>query len=132
MEAIFCYGLAFCDSEWSIENMADLSQEQINKFECFETVWNIKTSETFIKKMEEFNVLIKEWTFEDCSQLLLAHKELMLETYDYQVVGKMTIEDSETEDLKKALAYLEERVKEETGIVVDFGVEPNCVLAVNY
>ena len=82
--------------------------------------------------MESLNVAIKEWTYEDCSQLLLAHKNLLLETESYEIVGKIEIEREEIEDLEKALDYLVSYVKEKTGVKVDFCVEPGCVLTVNY
>ncbi len=132
MEAIFCYGLAFCDSEWSYENSKELDEEQKLKFGYHKTVWDIVHTPSFQDKMKELDIIISGWTFEDCGQLLLAHKDLFLTTYDIEIVGKMSIKESETDALNKALSYFVERVKEDTDCVIDFHVEPSCILAVDY
>ena len=127
MEAIFCYGLAICDSDWVIED-----EEKLDFMTLIEILYDIKNDDSFKECMESLNVAIKEWTYEDCSQLLLAHKNLLLETESYEIVGKIEIEREEIEDLEKALDYLVSYVKEKTGVKVDFCVEPGCVLTVNY
>lgn len=131
-DAIFCYGLAFCDTEWAVENFEELTNEQIDKFNYWNNLWGVVDTKEFKEKMEELNILIEYWMFEDCSQLLLAHKDLFITTYDIEIVGKMNIEDSETEELEKALKYLIAKVYEKSGFIIDFKVKPDCILAVNY
>ena len=129
MEAIFCYGLAFCDVEWSFEEAPDETKEL---FKYNRDVWKVRFLKEFEEKMEELNISITAWTFEDTAQLLLAHKDLLFETYDVEMIDKIEVTEEETKSLEQALDFFVNMIKEETGCVVDFEVKPQFVLAVNY
>jgi len=129
--AIFCYGLAICDNEWDVRNEEAIDNNS-EWADAMDAIKNIAFSDEFKKIAKKHKVVVEKWKYEDCDQILLAPKDLILMEDDYEIYDSFEVSVSEKIDLLKAEKALIALIKEKTDLVVDFNVEPSYFVHLYY
>jgi len=118
VKAIFCFGIPILDSNWEYDDNTEI--------EVVDEIFNVARSEEFKDFCEKNNVIVdaEGWKEEDCSQILLAHKNYYIETTSNDYWENMDVKNSEKIELVDCLEKLCELVKEKTGIDVSHDAAP--------
>lgn len=130
VQAVFCFGAAICDVEWVINEDRKLPGDKIS--EVRDCIYGIAFSDKFNDIAGVNNIIVKKWKFEDCDQILLAHQDLYIETDDVEFYSDIFATDEEQEDIMEVISQLEDLIENQTGVSIDFKVQPQFMVHLYY
>ena len=125
VKSVFCYGIPLVDTEW--ENTGENGD-----FEIIDAIYDIAFSGEFIEWADKKNIIVEHWKWEDCDQILLAHKELFAETTGNDEWDVCSVGKREKLELKVCLKKLCQMVKDKIGVEVKYKKEPVFFLHLYY
>ncbi len=126
----FCYGVVICDTDWIIENCEKIDENKYDEIRDY--IYHKTYSNEFKEWALDKNVLIKKWKFEDCGQILLAHKDMYIETEGIETFDIISVSNEDTSSLVNVLSHLHNLVKDEMNVNIDFNVDPEFILHLYY